>query len=91
MRYTQLDPTAHYKIRVTYAGDAPKRPIRLVADDKIEIHPLIQKAFPSRPVEFDIPDAAVQDGVLDLSWFREAGLGGNGRGCQVSEIWLIKK
>lgn len=91
MRYTQLDPTAHYKIRVTYAGDAPKRPIRLVADDKIEIHPLIQKAFPWRPVEFDIPDAAVQDGVLDLSWFREAGLGGNGRGCQVSEIWLIKK
>ncbi len=91
MRYTNLDAGASYKIRVTYAGDAPKRPIKLVADDKFEIHPLIKKAFPWRPVEFDIPAEAVKDGVLELSWSREQGLGGNGRGCQVSEIWLIKK
>jgi hypothetical protein len=28
---------------------------------------------------------------LNLVWTREAGQGGNGRGCDVAEIWLIKK
>ena len=42
-------------------------------------------------VEFDIPRAATTKGELDLSWYREAGLGGNGRGCEVAEVWLIKK
>lgn len=91
MRYTGLDPKAQYKIRVTYVGDAPKRLIRLVADETHEIHPLIKKEFPYRPVEFDIPVAATRDGVLELSWTREQGLGGNGRGCQVSEVWLLRK
>jgi len=90
MRYANLDRNARYKIRVTYVGDAPKRPIRLVANDKYEVHPLIKKEYPFRPVEFDIPAAATQDGILELSWYREPGLGGNGRGCQVSEVWLIK-
>ncbi|MDB6037440.1 MAG: hypothetical protein JWM99_1281 [Verrucomicrobiales bacterium] len=91
MRYENLDQGAQYKIRVTYAGDAPKRSIRLVANNQYEIHPLIKKEFPYRPVEFDIPLGATREGTLELSWFREQGLGGNGRGCQVSEVWLIKK
>jgi len=91
MRYTNLDPGARYKVRITYAGDAPKRFIRLLANNKYEIHPLIKKEFPYRPVEFDIPAEATRDGLLELNWYREPGLGGNGRGCQVSEIWLIKK
>ena len=91
MRYTNLDPNAHYKVRITYAGDAPKRTIRLVANNKYEIHPLIKKEFPYRPVEFDIPAEATRERSLELSWYREEGLGGNGRGCQVSEIWLIRK
>jgi len=91
VRYTNLDPAAHYKIRVVYAGDSPKKPIRLVANDSVEIHPLLQKPFPYRPLEFDIPRAATRAGELILSWYREAGLGGNARGCQVSELWLIKK
>ncbi len=32
-----------------------------------------------------------RNGDLNLAWTREPGQGGNGRGCQVSEIWLIKK
>jgi hypothetical protein len=49
------------------------------------------KPQPVRPVEFDIPRAATSGGELNLSWYGEAGLGGNGRGCQVAEVWLIKK
>lgn len=91
MRYTGLDSSANYKIRVTYVGDAPKLPIRLVANNQYEIHPLIKKEFPARPVEFDIPVEATRGGSLELAWTREKGLGGNGRGCQVSEVWLMKK
>jgi hypothetical protein len=91
VRYNDLDPAARYTVRVVYGGDSPTRKIRLVANDGLEIHPLIAKPSPIRPVEFEIPQAATRSGQLTLNWFREPGLGGNGRGCQVSEIWLIKK
>jgi hypothetical protein len=91
MRYTGLDPSAHYKIRVVYAGDNPKRKIRLVANDDLEVHPLIAKPIPFKPLEFPLPPAATRSGSLTLNWFGEPGLGGNGRGCQVSEVWLLKE
>jgi len=91
LHYGNLDGTAQYKIRVVYAGDSPKRKIRLIANDGVEIHPLTAKPWPIRPVEFDIPHSATTGGDLTLTWTREPGLGGNGRGCQVSEVWLIRK
>jgi len=91
MHYAGLDPAAHYKIRVVYAGDSPRRKIRLMAGEKWEVHPLMEKPSPVGPVEFDIPQKAMEHGELDLEWRGEPGLGGNGRGCQVSEVWLIKK
>jgi hypothetical protein len=91
MRYDKLDRNAEYKIRVVYAGDSPNIKIRLIANGTFEIHPLMQKPNPVKPIEFDIPKAATANGELNLEWTREQGLGGNGRGCQVSEIWLIKK
>jgi hypothetical protein len=91
MRWDGLDPKAQYVMRVTYGGDAAQKKIRCVANDTIEIHPLIKKRSPVGPVEFDIPVAATAGGTLRLSWHREPNLGDNGRGCQVSEIWLIKK
>ena len=91
MRYAHLDPAASYKVRVVYGGDHPKKPIRLVANDKFEIHGFREKEVPFRPVEFDIPHAATAKGELTLAWTREPGLGDDGRGCQVAEVWLIKK
>ena len=91
MRYTDLDPAAQYKIRVVYAGDSPRQKIRLVANGDIEIHPFIDKPAPYRPMEFDLPHEATRNGELNLGWTREPGQGGNGRGCDVAEIWLIKK
>jgi len=91
LRYTNLNSSALYKIRVVYAGDSPKRKIRLIANEKTQIHPFIVKEAPFRPLEFDIPAAVTRTGELTLSWYREPGSGGNGRGCQVSEVWLIKK
>jgi len=91
MHYQDLDPSAQYKIRVVYAGDSARVKIRLMANDSVEIHPLLEKPAPVKPLEFDIPQQATSKGELNLSWYREAGLGGNGRGCQVAEVWLIRK
>jgi hypothetical protein len=91
MHYTDLDREAQYKLRVVYAGDGLWKKVRLIAGDGIEIHPYLTKPFPVAPIEFDIPVEATRPGELTLRWFREAGLGDNGRGCQVSEVWLIKK
>jgi hypothetical protein len=91
MRYRDLDSTAQYKIRVVYAGDNYRGRVRLLANDNTEIHPLQLKPFPVRPVEFDIPKSATAKGELTLTWYQEPGRGGGGRGCQVAEVWLIRK
>ena len=90
MQYTELDPTAQYKIRVVYGGDMLQVPIRLVANGSTEIHPMMKKPSPPAPLEFAIPREATKSGTLKLAWTRPAGLGGNGRGCQVSEVWLMR-
>ena len=90
LRYTGLDRAAQYRVRVTYAGDNPKRLIRLIANSGTEVHPFIQKPNPFCPLEFTIPKAETRTGNLTLKWFGEPGLGGNGRGCQVSEVWLLQ-
>ncbi|MBI4559731.1 MAG: hypothetical protein HY706_19245 [Candidatus Hydrogenedentes bacterium] len=91
LRYEGLDPQATYKVRVVYSGDNFSVKMRLVADDQFEIHPYIPKEVPLRPAEFDIPPEATAHGTLTLSWTQELGRGGSGRGCQVAEVWLIKK
>jgi hypothetical protein len=91
MRYSGLDRSAQYKIRVVYAGATPQQKIRLVANDQHEIHPLMERPAPVKPLEFDVPATATANGELNLTWNIEPGRGGNGRGRQVAEIWLIKK
>ncbi|HVP49178.1 MAG TPA: glycoside hydrolase family 20 zincin-like fold domain-containing protein [Bryobacteraceae bacterium] len=91
MHYAGLDSETRYKVRVVYAGENPRRKIRLMAGEKWEIHPLMEKPAPLKPLEFAIPHEATEHGELDLTWRGEPGLGGSGRGCQVSEVWLIKQ
>ena len=91
MHYTGLDNKAQYAVRVVYGGDSPKVQIRLTANGKYEIHPLRDKPSPQAPLEFDIPRDATQSGELTLEWSKQAGQGGNGRGTQVCEVWLIRR
>ncbi|MDE3178286.1 MAG: hypothetical protein KGM47_01395, partial [Acidobacteriota bacterium] len=90
MHYPHLGPSSAYRIRVVYAG-AMERKIRLEANKGVEVHGYIQKPWPMRPLEFDIPSQATAAGELRLRWFGEPGLGHNGQGCQVAEVWLMKK
>jgi hypothetical protein len=55
------------------------------------VHDFIAKPWPPAPLEFDLPAATHADGVLELTFRQEPGRGGNGRGCQVTEVWVIKK
>jgi hypothetical protein len=89
MRYTGLNTRVRYRLRVVYSGDQPKKKIRLVANERFEIHPYALRPWPPAPQEFDIPAAATAAGELNLAWTAEPNLGGDGRACQVSEVWLV--
>ena len=91
MQYSGLNPEAEYKIRVVYSGDMPQIEIRLDGSGGFQVHPLMHKPWPPKPLEFNIPAAATRGGELTLIWHRQSGLGHNGRGCQVAEVWLMKK
>jgi hypothetical protein len=93
MRYTDLDPSAHYRVKVVYAGDVFSMDtlVGLVANDKYEIHPPIRKPSPITPVEFDVPVEATRGGGLTLTFTGAPGLGGSGRGNQIAEVWLMRK
>ncbi|MCP5111435.1 MAG: hypothetical protein GY953_11430, partial [bacterium] len=89
MKYKGLDQEASYKVRITYAGNPSQQRLLLVADERWEVHPARKKDFPIRPVEFSVPLSATADGSLTLTWRKEAGGGGAGRGLEIAEVWLL--
>jgi hypothetical protein len=92
MKYEGLDPAARYRVRVVYSGevDEDTKKLRLVADDRYEVHPWLSKSADPSPLEFDVPQAATADGWLTLTWRQEPGAGGAGRGNQIAEVWLVR-
>jgi hypothetical protein len=90
LRYTDLEAKASYKIRVVYSGDADDMKVQLAANG-LQIHPLIAKPWPPKPLVFDVPREVTRTGAATFTWTRELGLGGGGRGCQISEVWLIRQ
>jgi hypothetical protein len=93
MRYTGLDRSAQYRIRIVYAGDvfSMNTLIRLVANDKYEVHSPLKKQSPIKPVEFDVPIDATRGGDLTLTFSAPPGIGSAGRGNQIAEVWLMRK
>lgn len=89
MSYRDLDPAARYRIRIVYSEEAPQIKVRLQANG-IDVHSWLERPMPRRPIEFDIPQEATQQGELTLTWEREKGRGHAGRGCEISEVWLMK-
>jgi hypothetical protein len=87
-KYDGLDPSAAYRVRVVYGGQE-RRKVRLTAGDRYEVHGFLAKPF--EPVEFDVPAIATAGGKLTLTWTPEPGAGGPGRGCQVCEVWVLKR
>ncbi|MBD2699197.1 hypothetical protein IC229_01015 [Spirosoma sp. BT702] len=83
--YSELDPTATYRLRIAYTGRFRSR-MKLSTDDGSTIHEFIQTG--EQPIyEFDVPKAASADGSVTFIWT----CGEGERGSQVTEIWLIRK
>jgi hypothetical protein len=81
--YENLDPDSSYILRVAYTGRFRAK-IRLIADDKFQIHEM--KETGKVPInEFPIPREATKDGRLKLTWTCPE----EERGSQVAELWLI--
>jgi hypothetical protein len=89
MFYPDLDKHSRYRLRLVY-GPETKCNIRLVANDSFEIQAMQPKNMNYEPLEFDIPAEATRSGKLKLTWSKPPGLGGNGRGVQVAEVWLMR-
>jgi hypothetical protein len=87
LRYDDLDRDARYRVRVVYGGDKSNTRIRLEADGR-ELHGLVGAKF--EPVERDVPRELTADGRLRLRFVQEEPTRGNGRGCQVTEVWLLR-
>jgi hypothetical protein len=87
-KYDGLDPSAGYRVRIVYGAQSGRK-VRLTAGDGHEVHGPLARPF--EPVEFDVPAAVTAGGKLTLTWVPEPGIGGPGRGCQVCEVWLLKK
>ena len=91
MHYEGLDPKARYRLKIVYSSEPLRKVnVRLEAEGET-IHDWMVKPDEMMPLEYDVPQAATADGSLDLQWTRELGLGGNGRGCQVAEVWLLRQ
>lgn len=90
MKWQGLDPSARYRLRVVYGADNPARLLRCVAGSVV-VHDWLAKPTPQATLEFEIPRVAYPGGTLTLEWSGKPGYGGNGRGCQVAEVWILKQ
>jgi hypothetical protein len=63
--------------------------MQLVADGNYTVHGFIAKPQPPARLSFELPAALTADGELTLTWSVPPGGGGDGQGCQISEVWLF--
>ena len=88
LRYAGLDPAGRYAVRVTYPPHHAGTQVRLVANARFEVHPMID--MPQRGVmqkEFEVPAEATRSGRLELMWEKQGGR----RIVSVAEVWLMKQ
>ncbi len=86
MRYEGLDANAQYVVRATYTGRY-KPTMTLTANGRYPVHgPVKAVTPPTTWTEWQIPREATKGGTLELRWDLV-----EGRGCQVAEVWLMKR
>ena len=85
MRYTGLESTARYRLRVVYNGRFHAL-MRLHANNSYEVHGPLRGTVPPSQMEFPIPPEITRGGLLNLKWEKL-----EGRGCQVAEVWLVRE
>ena len=85
MQYDNLDPNAHYCLRVAYGTKRGSRRTQMLLAGKAVIHDeLTMPQGKVRIFEFDVPSKTVASGILELTFKKISGLA-----AVVSEVWLL--
>jgi hypothetical protein len=104
LRYSNLDRHASYNISLVYAFagfEAPPLSSLIAADDSdagtgaqngtvTTLHGFMPAPSPTRQITFAIPPIITHNGKMRLECHQPPGAAqnGNGRGCQIAEVWL---
>jgi hypothetical protein len=75
-------------VRVVFVGRSTGPKIKLVANEKFEVHGWIQKPATMQPIEFPIPADATKSGTLTLRWYLDQGQGGFDGSIDIAEVFL---
>lgn len=93
LRYTDIDYNEIYVWEVVMWNcwfDCTGDVVRWMVND-VPLTSWFVAPLPMKKLSFQIPlELLSKNGVLEISCQRVAGLGGNGKTCQVSEAWLKK-
>lgn len=96
--YDGLDTTANYTFSVVYAfagfGRRPKSSLTAIGTggQSALLHDFMEAPQPTQRISFAIPAAVTRGGELQVECHQPAGIcqNGNGRGCQIAEVWLTR-
>ena len=96
-RYTDLDPAARYRVRVSMVApripsadampEGAKRLQSILADGEYIVRDVEIPMYTAQIFEYDVPGSVTGDGTLELVFER----GTDSVGVVVSEVWLLKK
>ena len=105
LRYDSLDKELGYKLKIVYwhpNRDSTDDIYRLTAapvsaqhvsgchgNCTFLIHDYMPAPNPMRELHFAIPKEVTSTGTLELACSRRPGGGGNGKTCEVSEVWIV--
>lgn len=86
LTFEGLDPSASYRVRIVYTGEANKFNCHVRCDaEGHQLHPPVRLSG-DFAAEYDLPREVTADGRATLRW--QAGEGE--RGCHIAEIFFIK-
>jgi len=79
----------NYVIKLVYYNTGPSNfVIKLTANNYL-VHDYIEKPWPMTTLSFPVPSAATSSGSVLFTFSGIPGGGGNGRGVQISEVFLV--
>ena len=87
--FGDLDKGACYMLRLVF-GSTDDTPVQLLLNDGFALTPFFKKPDPLGPLVFELPCNSTSTGSLRVSCHQPSGIAGNGRNCQISEVWLVR-
>lgn len=86
LSFEGLDPTAHYRLRVVYTGEANKFNSHVRCEAEGVLLQPTMRLEGDVVKEYDLPQAITSDGRITLRWQSAEGE----RGCHIAELFFIK-